>query len=217
MVGLSRWSRLHHDTLQLTASPSRHTVQRLSRFASSSSRSRHVTVLGAGLTGLYTAYRLSSSPDIRVTLLETASRVGGWVDSRNHPVKFKNAEGQLIEGEVTLESGPRSIRPKGSRGAAGMLRLVCQTVTESRTIGQWPSLTRRTDPRPWARARDDADPNDTSSSQEPIPPGYQDFSACQTSFITPLITLIKTSTCQRSSPIGCERTISIPTPSRTPR
>ena len=94
------------------------------RLASSSARNRHITVLGAGLTGLYTAYRLSSSPDIRVTLLDTASRVGGWVDSRNHPVKFHNPEGELIEGEVTLESGPRSIRPKGSRGAAGMLKLV---------------------------------------------------------------------------------------------
>ena len=140
MVDLSRCSRLHHDALRATAVPSRvHAVQRLSRFASSSSQSRHVTILGAGLTGLYTAYRLSSSPDIRVTLLETASRVGGWVDSRNHHVKFKNAEGELIEGEVTLESGPRSIRPKGSRGAAGMLRLVRLIFQTSKIqIGRWP-------------------------------------------------------------------------------
>jgi protoporphyrinogen oxidase len=98
----------------------------------SSSPNRHVTVLGAGLTGLYAAYRLSSSPNIKVTLLDTASRVGGWVDSRSHPVKFTDADGQLIEGRVTLESGPRSIRPKGSRGAPTMLKLVCTPESRSK-------------------------------------------------------------------------------------
>ena len=85
---------------------------------------RHITILGEGLTGLYAAYRLSSSPGIKVTLLDSASRVGGWVDSRNRPVSFTDEHGDLIEGEVTLESGPRSIRPRASRGAAVMLKLV---------------------------------------------------------------------------------------------
>jgi hypothetical protein len=85
---------------------------------------RHITILGEGLTGLYAAYRLSASPGIKVTLLDSASRVGGWVDSRNRPVSFTDEHGNLIEGEVTLESGPRSIRPRASRGAAVMLKLV---------------------------------------------------------------------------------------------
>jgi len=90
----------------------------------SSKPDRHITILGEGLTGLYAAYRLSSSPGIKVTLLDSASRVGGWVDSRNRPVSFTDEQGHLIEGEVTLESGPRSIRPRASRGAPLMLKLV---------------------------------------------------------------------------------------------
>jgi hypothetical protein len=90
----------------------------------SSKPDRHITILGEGLTGLYAAYRLSSSPGIKVTLLDSASRVGGWVDSRNRPVSFTDEQGNLIEGEVTLESGPRSIRPRASRGAPLMLKLV---------------------------------------------------------------------------------------------
>jgi len=90
----------------------------------SSKPDRHITILGEGLTGLYAAYRLSSSPGVRVTLLDSASRVGGWVDSRNRPVSFTDEQGHLIEGEVTLESGPRSIRPRASRGAPLMLKLV---------------------------------------------------------------------------------------------
>lgn len=90
----------------------------------SSKPDRHITILGEGLTGLYAAYRLSSSPGVKVTLLDSASRVGGWVDSRNRPVSFTDEQGHLIEGEVTLESGPRSIRPRASRGAPLMLKLV---------------------------------------------------------------------------------------------
>jgi len=90
---------------------------------------RHITILGEGLTGLYAAYRLSSSPGIKVTLLDSASRVGGWVDSRNRPVKFIDDKGELVQGEVTLESGPRSIRPRASRGAPGMLRLVSMVLS----------------------------------------------------------------------------------------
>ena len=107
----------------------------------SSKPDRHITILGEGLTGLYAAYRLSSSPDIKVTLLDSASRVGGWVDSRNRPVKFIDDKGELVQGEVTLESGPRSIRPRASRGAPGMLRLVSKDTGGMRLIP---------DPGPWA-------------------------------------------------------------------
>jgi len=101
---------------------------------------RHITILGEGLTGLYAAYRLSSSPGIKVTLLDSASRVGGWVDSRNRPVKFSDDKGELVQGEVTLESGPRSIRPRASRGAPGMLKLVSRNGDNTRLIpdpGSW--------------------------------------------------------------------------------
>lgn len=84
-----------------------------------------MTVLGAGLTGLVTAFRLSQTvPAAKITLLDKSHRAGGWVGSSRHHVAFRDTEGKDVEGEVTLESGPRSIRPRGSAGAAGMLKLV---------------------------------------------------------------------------------------------
>ncbi|ORY31609.1 hypothetical protein BCR39DRAFT_493622 [Naematelia encephala] len=88
----------------------------------------HVTILGAGLTGLTAAYRLISSPllpsSTRITLVDSSRHIGGWVDSTRHAVGFKGQDGEMIEGELVLEGGPRSIRPRGSRGAPNMLRLI---------------------------------------------------------------------------------------------
>ena len=108
---------------------------------------KHITVLGGGLTGLTSAYRLaqlvkSSSqrgnvssilhPEAKITLLEHSSRVGGWVQSRRRSIDLPdgvkddlNVTGKI---DVVLESGPRSIRPRGSKGAAQMLKLVCERV-----------------------------------------------------------------------------------------
>ena len=84
-----------------------------------------MTVLGGGLTGLTAAYRLSqASPSTSITLIDASKRVGGWVDSSKHAVGFKSKNGELVEGEVILEGGPRTIRPRGSRGAPKMLKLV---------------------------------------------------------------------------------------------
>ncbi|WWC64818.1 protoporphyrinogen oxidase [Kwoniella dejecticola CBS 10117] len=95
----------------------------------SSSFPRRITILGGGLSGLTTAYRLSqlpqaSSSHTRITLIEGWNRLGGWIDSQKHHVEFTNERGELVRGDVTLESGPRSLRPRGSRGAVGMLRLL---------------------------------------------------------------------------------------------
>ena len=86
---------------------------------------QHVTVLGAGLTVLITTFRLSQAlPSTKINLLDKSHRAGGWVGSSRHAVGFADENGQAVEGQVTLESGPRSIRPRGSAGAAGMLKLV---------------------------------------------------------------------------------------------
>lgn len=45
------------------------------------------------------------------------------MDSKKHPIGLKH-EGQVIEGEAVVESGPRSLRPRGSRGSASTLKLV---------------------------------------------------------------------------------------------
>ncbi|KAK8853421.1 protoporphyrinogen oxidase [Kwoniella newhampshirensis] len=87
----------------------------------------HITVLGAGLTGLSTAFHLSRHlpRTSKINLIEGSSRLGGWIDSRDHLVGFKDpSSGEMREGKVVLETGPRSIRPRGSRGAASMLRML---------------------------------------------------------------------------------------------
>ncbi|WRT70011.1 protoporphyrinogen oxidase [Kwoniella shivajii] len=85
-----------------------------------------IAVLGGGLSGLTTAYHLSKSlpSSSKITLIEASPRIGGWINSKQHQVGFKDDKGEIVEGSVTLESGPRSIRPRGSKGAAGMLRML---------------------------------------------------------------------------------------------
>ncbi|KAL7420542.1 oxygen-dependent protoporphyrinogen oxidase [Cryptotrichosporon argae] len=84
-----------------------------------------IAILGAGLTGLASARRLATHlPSARVTILESASRAGGWVHSHRCNVRFTDGDGETREGEVVLESGPRTIRPRGGEGAMRMLRLI---------------------------------------------------------------------------------------------
>ncbi|KAL1412198.1 oxygen-dependent protoporphyrinogen oxidase [Vanrija albida] len=83
-----------------------------------------IAVLGAGLSGLTAAYRLSSAlPGARIHLLDGA-RQGGWVKSDKHRVSFVSSGGERLEGEITCEAGPRSIRPRGGPGAPAMLKLI---------------------------------------------------------------------------------------------
>ncbi|OWZ75453.1 protoporphyrinogen oxidase [Cryptococcus neoformans Tu401-1] len=87
---------------------------------------KHITILGGGLSGLSTAYHLSRAlpASTKISLVEGTSRVGGWIDSQKHELGFKDKEGNVREGVVGIETGPRSIRPRGSRGAASMLKML---------------------------------------------------------------------------------------------
>lgn len=59
-------------------------------------------VIGGGITGLATAFRLSQDPTCsKVTLYEKSGRVGGWLQSETIAVD---------EGEVVFEYGPRTLR-----------------------------------------------------------------------------------------------------------
>jgi protoporphyrinogen/coproporphyrinogen III oxidase len=64
--------------------------------------SRHIILLGAGISGLATAWFLKKRyPDYRLTILEKSSRVGGWI--------------QTIQKEGFLfEQGPHSCRIQGA-------------------------------------------------------------------------------------------------------
>jgi oxygen-dependent protoporphyrinogen oxidase len=72
------------------------------RSAHSNSAPFDAAVIGAGITGLTTAYRLSKNPNCaKVTLYEKSSRVGGWLDS-----EVIDVEG----GQIVFEYGPRTLR-----------------------------------------------------------------------------------------------------------
>lgn len=65
--------------------------------------SSHIVILGAGISGLVTAWYLKRSlgSNVRLTIIEKEQRVGGWI--------------QTIETEGFLfEQGPRSCRTKGT-------------------------------------------------------------------------------------------------------
>lgn len=62
-----------------------------------------VAVIGGGITGLASAYYLSTSlPDTKITLFESSSRLGGWLHSKTVDVS---------NGKIIFEQGPRSLRP----------------------------------------------------------------------------------------------------------
>lgn len=76
---------------------------------SSSSWTGDIGVVGGGITGLTTAYYAATAwPQAKVTLYEAADRLGGWMLSQKVDVG---------DGEIILESGPRTLRPQAPNGA----------------------------------------------------------------------------------------------------
>lgn len=75
----------------------------------------NVAVLGAGISGLASAYFLSRKlPQAKIVIYEKSSRVGGWVSSTFVDVG---------SGRIVMEQGPRSLRPN-SPSAKVTLQLV---------------------------------------------------------------------------------------------
>ncbi|KAF8338236.1 uncharacterized protein EI90DRAFT_2909240 [Cantharellus anzutake] len=73
-----------------------------------------ITVLGAGITGLSTAFHLARflPGSSRITLLEQRNTIGGWINSQKSLLRadaLTNTVG--IEQNVLLETGPRTLRP----------------------------------------------------------------------------------------------------------
>lgn len=90
-----------------------------------------VAVLGAGLTGLSSAYHLSRRfPKSKITLLEKQLRLGGWVQTERTEIKQLGVS-------VLLEGGPRTLRPNGK----SVLELVSNELSPKRVLTRKPRLT----------------------------------------------------------------------------
>jgi hypothetical protein len=77
---------------------------------------KSIAVLGGGITGLTTAFELSRTvPGAKITIYETAKRLGGWMDSEIVPVDG---------GEVVFEWGPRTLRHTGDGSDVATINLV---------------------------------------------------------------------------------------------
>ncbi|KAK5743445.1 oxygen-dependent protoporphyrinogen oxidase [Elasticomyces elasticus] len=73
----------------------------------------NIAILGAGITGLSTAYYLTQFlPSANITLYESSPRIGGWLSSHRVPVK---------DGTILFEAGPRTLRPNGNGVLAARL------------------------------------------------------------------------------------------------
>ena len=77
---------------------------------------KNVAILGGGITGLTAAFYLSKVlPEVRITIFEGSSRLGGWLHSTQVDVG---------NGHVVFEQGPRTLRPNVPNGLV-TLKLVC--------------------------------------------------------------------------------------------
>ncbi|MCJ1466296.1 oxygen-dependent protoporphyrinogen oxidase [Pseudocyphellaria aurata] len=116
---------------QCYVSPSYHKPYCRQHFATQTSTAvinddvKDVAILGGGITGLACAYYLSRDlPNIKITLLEGTSRLGGWLKTETINVG---------DGSITFEQGPRSLRTAFPNGPV-TLDLVSKLGLERRLL-----------------------------------------------------------------------------------
>lgn len=87
---------------------------RCRRHASSAAYPENIAVLGAGISGLASAYFVAKEyPKSRITVYEAGQKPGGWVSS-----KRVRAPGG---GDVLFEYGPRTLRQVDAKVTAKMV------------------------------------------------------------------------------------------------
>lgn len=92
----------------------------------STAQPKNIAVIGGGIAGLSAAYFLQKSlPKTHITLIESSSKTGGWVNSKSMNTK----DGK----EVIFEEGPRSLRPAGLPGL-NVLDLIRQLEIQDQMI-----------------------------------------------------------------------------------
>ena len=81
--------------------------------------SKHIVILGAGISGLAAAWHLKQLPNFSVTLIEKSARAGGWIQTKQVD-------------DFLFDLGPRSCRVRGNGLAT--LRLVEQLGLQDEVI-----------------------------------------------------------------------------------
>ncbi|KAK4105808.1 FAD/NAD(P)-binding domain-containing protein [Parathielavia hyrcaniae] len=72
---------------------------------------RHIAVIGAGLTGLTTAWYLARElPKAKITIYDAGKKLGGWIDTVKHDVKTPDGKA----GTVVFERAARMVKPQRS-------------------------------------------------------------------------------------------------------
>ena len=81
-----------------------------------------VAVLGAGISGLSTAYFLAKEfPKANITVIDSSPRIGGWIQSTPVDVEKFMFNGKRIDGgKVVFEQGPRTLRTQGTAATAAL-------------------------------------------------------------------------------------------------
>jgi oxygen-dependent protoporphyrinogen oxidase len=92
-------------------------------YSTHSDRNPDIAILGAGISGLASAYYLlRDHPNAKITVYEASDRLGGWLQSHRAPVR---------DGSVLFEGALRTIRP--AVNGALTLQLVCHTTSAIHT------------------------------------------------------------------------------------
>ncbi|KAJ9474825.1 Protoporphyrinogen oxidase [Pseudozyma hubeiensis] len=105
-------------------SPARGLSSSTTALAAAASAKKRIAVLGGGISGLTSAYRLAQQlpkDKYDVLLLEHHNRLGGWIQSER--IALPSTHGAAPNDTALIEQGPRSIRPAGYSGLV-MLELV---------------------------------------------------------------------------------------------
>jgi oxygen-dependent protoporphyrinogen oxidase len=78
----------------------------------------HIVILGGGITGLASAYFARQRfPTSLISVIEKSNRLGGWIRSEKVKSTLVSEPSSFQDSNFVIESGPRTLRPKGFPGA----------------------------------------------------------------------------------------------------
>lgn len=112
---------LRHHARIASITPTSLLAHPLKRY-STGSKAKDVAIIGGGITGLSAAYFLTQElPNTKITIYETAPRVGGWLASKHV---------EVADGRILFEQGPRTLR-NSQNGRITAQLVMCETTVHN--------------------------------------------------------------------------------------